>query len=152
MNAKSDNPPTIAQHLCFKLYSASLLMTQLYKPILSALNLTYPQYLVMVILWDEEGLGLKELADRLGQDSGSLTPVVKRLEEVGYLVRKRHPDDVRSLMLLLTDAGKALRKEGLQVSRQIVQQCGINAGDAGNLMAGLDALIGNLRHEVTPSL
>jgi DNA-binding MarR family transcriptional regulator len=145
MNAKSNSPPTIAQHLCFKLYSASLLMTQLYKPILSRLNLTYPQYLVMVLLWEEDGLGLKDLADRLGQAPGSITPIVKRLEEIGYLVRQRNPDDARGLMHILTKGGKLMRKEGLNVSEQIAQQCAITSQVAGDLMGNLDTLIANLR-------
>jgi len=71
-------PDTLDLHLCFKLYSTSLKMTQIYKPMLSALNLTYPQYLVLVILWEEEGLGIKDLAQRLGQDPGSITPLIDR--------------------------------------------------------------------------
>jgi len=137
-------PPTLDQHLCFKLYSTSLKMTQLYKPILSALNLTYPQYLVMVVLWEQEGLGIKALAERLQQDSGSITPLVKRLEAEGYLVRDRDPDDERNRVLTLTDKGRKLRAEGVKVSEKIAQACAITSAEVDRLAAGLDKLRQNL--------
>ncbi|MBB3117332.1 MarR family winged helix-turn-helix transcriptional regulator [Pseudoduganella violacea] len=138
------NPPTLAQHLCYKLYSTSLKMTQLYKPLLSALNLTYPQYLVMVLLWEEEGLGIKDLAQRLQQDSGSVTPLVKRLEAEGYLLRERDPRDERNRVLTLTEAGRALRAQGVEVAQAIVDGCGISLDEALALMSGLDQLSANL--------
>ncbi|KQV53657.1 MarR family winged helix-turn-helix transcriptional regulator [Duganella sp. Root336D2] len=137
-------PPTLDQHLCFKLYSTSLKMTQLYKPILAPLNLTYPQYLVMVVLWEEEGLGIKGLAERLRQDPGSITPLVKRLETEGYLLRDRDPNDERNRVLTLTDQGRKLRAAGLKVSQQIAEACAITAGDVERLAAGLDKLSSNL--------
>jgi DNA-binding MarR family transcriptional regulator len=137
-------PPTLDQHLCFKLYSTSLKMTQLYKPMLSALNLTYPQYLVMVVLWEQEGLGIKDLAQRLQQDSGSITPLVKRLEAEGYLLRDRDPKDERNRVLTLTQKGKDLRADGLRVSQQFAAACAITHHDVEMLAAGLDKLNGNL--------
>ena len=137
-------PPTLDQHLCFKLYSTSLKMTQLYKPMLSALNLTYPQYLVMVVLWEQEGLGIKDIAARLRQDSGSITPLVKRLEAEGYLVRDRDPADERNRVLTLTEKGRRLRTEGLKVSEQIAQACAITMADLEKLSVGLDKLNRNL--------
>jgi len=141
---KPDRPPTLNQHLCYKLYSTSLKMTQLYKPLLAPLNLTYPQYLVMVILWEEEGIGMKDLAERLDQDAGSVTPLVKRLEENGYLIRSKNPHDERNRILTLTKAGKALRKAGLEVSQQVIAQCALSASKAENLMGNLDILNHNL--------
>lgn len=137
-------PPRLDQHLCFKLYSTSLKMTQIYKPILAALRLTYPQYLVLVVLWEEEGIGIKDIAARLQQDSGSITPLVKRLEAEGYLIRNRNPNDERNRVLTLTKAGKELRKQGLLVSRQIAERCGIGPNVSASLMANLDELNGNL--------
>jgi len=133
-------PPTLAQHLCFKLYSTSLKMTQLYKPMLAELNLTYPQYLVMVVLWEEEGLGIKDVAERLQQDSGSITPLVKRLESEGYLLRLRDPDDERNRVLTLTPAGKTLRAAGLRISQNIAAACALTHGEVMGMMAGLDQL------------
>lgn len=137
-------PPTLAQHLCFRLYSTSLKMTQLYKPMLAELNLTYPQYLVMVVLWEEEGLGIKELAARLEQDSGSVTPLVKRLEKQGYLVRKRDMLDERNRVLELTEAGRQLRAAGVRVSERIAAACGLTGHEVGDIMAGIGKLAGNL--------
>jgi MarR family transcriptional regulator, organic hydroperoxide resistance regulator len=137
-------PPTLDQHLCFKLYSTSLKMTQLYKPLLAPLNLTYPQYLVMVVLWEEEGLGIKGVAERLQQDPGSITPLVKRLETEGYLARGRDPGEERNLVLTLTDKGRKLRAEGCKVSQQIAQACAITTADVERLAGGLDKLSRNL--------
>jgi DNA-binding MarR family transcriptional regulator len=137
-------PPTLDQHLCFKLYSTSLKMTQLYKPLLAPLNLTYPQYLVMVVLWEEEGLGIKGLAERLQQDPGSITPLVKRLEAEGYVTRGRDPKDERNLVLTLTDKGRQLRAAGWRVSEQVAAACAITAADVERLAAGLDQLGRNL--------
>jgi DNA-binding MarR family transcriptional regulator len=137
-------PPTLDQHLCFKLYSTSLKMTQLYKPLLAPLNLTYPQYLVMVVLWQEEGLGIKGVAERLQQDPGSITPLVKRLEAEGYLARGRDANDERNLVLTLTDQGRKLRAEGWKVSQKIAEACAITAGEVERLAAGLDQLARNL--------
>jgi DNA-binding MarR family transcriptional regulator len=137
-------PPTLDAHLCYMMYSTSLKMTQLYKRVLAGTNLTYPQYLVMVVLWEQEGLGIKELARRLQQDSGSITPLVKRLEAEGYLVRDRDPEDERNRVLTLTAAGKALRADGLRVSHDIAKACGITHADVHRMMADLAKLSGNL--------
>jgi DNA-binding MarR family transcriptional regulator len=137
-------PDTLDLHLCFKLYSTSLKMTQIYKPMLSALNLTYPQYLVLVILWEEEGLGIKDLAQRLGQDPGSITPLVKRLEAVGYVNRDRDPNDERNRVLTLTDAGKALRKDGCLIQKHIAESAGISLEQVQRMMDDLNSLNANL--------
>ncbi|XLZ69485.1 MarR family transcriptional regulator [Massilia sp. SR12] len=139
-------PPTLDQHLCFKLYSTSLKMTQLYKPLLAPLNLTYPQYLVMVVLWQEEGLGIKGVAERLQQDPGSITPLVKRLEAEGYVTRGRAPQDERNLVLTLTEKGRLLRADGLKVSEQIAHACAITLEDVEGLAAGLAKLNRNLEN------
>ena len=133
-------PLTIDQHLCFKLYSTSLKMTQIYKPLLAELNLTYPQYLVMVVLWEEEGLGIKDVAERLQQDSGSITPLVKRLESEGYLIRDRDPLDERNRVLTLTAAGKRLRAAGVKVNQAIGAECAITHKELETMAASIDKL------------
>lgn len=133
-------PPRLDQHLCFKLYRTSLKMTQLYKPLLAALNLTYPQYLVMVVLWEQEGLGIKDIAQRLQQDSGSITPLVKRLEAEGYLVRSRDPLDERNRVLTLTPAGRDLRAAGVRISEAIAHACQIGHADLQQMSDSLDRL------------
>jgi DNA-binding MarR family transcriptional regulator len=137
-------PPTLDQHLCFLVYNTSLKMTQTYKPLLTALNLTYPQYLVMVVLWEEDGLGLKDVAERLQQDSGSVTPVVKRLEAEGYLTRDRAPRDERNRVLKLTAAGQALRAAALKVSQDFAAECQVSHEEVATLMVTLGKLNRNL--------
>jgi len=136
----ANSPPPISDLLCYKLYSTSLRMTQLYKPLLEALNLTYPQFLVMVVLWEEEGIGMKDLADRMGLDAGSVTPLVKRLEANGYVIRSVNPHDERNRILTLSKAGKELRKAGRDANRQVIAQCSISAATAGSLMTNLNEL------------
>ena len=126
--------------LCFQLYATSLKMTQLYKPMLSALGLTYPQYLVMLLLWDQEGLGIKDLAERLQQDSGSITPLVKRLEAQGYLLRERDPRDERNRVLTLTPAGRQLRQASAAIDQAIADNCSVIAPEFEIMMEGLRKL------------
>ena len=97
--------------VCFALYSASLAMTKLYKPLLDALGLTYPQYLVMLVLWEQDGLTVSELGERLYLDSGTLTPLLKRLEAAGLVARQRDAQDERRVRIALTPAGQALRTQ-----------------------------------------
>ena len=126
--------------LCFQLYATSLKMTQLYKPMLSAIHLTYPQYLVMLVLWDQEGLGIKDLAERLQQDSGSITPLVKRLEAEGYLLRQRDPRDERNRVLTLTPAGRQLRQASSAIDQAIADNCSVIAPEFAVMMEGLRKL------------
>src|SRR5262245_14520538 len=97
------------QQFCFALYSTSLAMTKVYKPILSELGLTYPQYLVMLVLWEHGELAISELGARLTLDSGTLTPLLKRLESAGLVLRERDAKDERRVLVSLTESGRALR-------------------------------------------
>ena len=140
----TSTPPRLAEHLCFNLYSTSLKMTQLYKPMLAELKLTYPQYLVMVVLWEQEGLGIGELATRLDQDPGSITPIVKRLEAEGYLVRNRDPKDERNRIVTLTGKGRDLRAAGVEVSQKIASACQLKLSEVHQMMDILTKLGRNL--------
>jgi len=135
-----DNPLLLDNQLCFALYSTSLAMTQFYKEPLSAIGLTYPQYTVMLILWEQDGVSLKHISDALGQKSGALTPVIKRMEADGLVKRLRGVDDDRSLSIALTEKGKTLREQGLDVNRCVTQACGMNMDDAVALREQLVAL------------
>ncbi|MGB6101852.1 MAG: MarR family transcriptional regulator, partial [Comamonas sp.] len=95
------------RQLCFALYSASLAMTRLYKPLLDAIGLTYPQYLAMLVLWERDGLTVSELGERLSLDSGTLTPLLKRMEVAGLLQRERDAQDERCVRVVLTRTGRA---------------------------------------------
>lgn len=105
--------------LCFALYAASLAMTKLYKPLLDRLGLTYPQYLAMLVLWERDGLTVGELGERLRLDSGTLTPLLKRLAAAGLVTRTRAADDERRVVITLTEAGRALREQACEVPRQV---------------------------------
>ncbi|MGQ3051164.1 MAG: MarR family winged helix-turn-helix transcriptional regulator [Roseateles sp.] len=103
------------RQLCFALYSSSLAMTKLYKPLLAPLGLTYPQYLVMLVLWETEGLSVSQLGERLSLDSGTLTPLLKRLQALGHIERRRATEDERRVDLFLTPAGRKLRGKALDI-------------------------------------
>ncbi|WP_456243236.1 MarR family winged helix-turn-helix transcriptional regulator [Zavarzinia marina] len=107
--------PALSLHLddqlCFALYSASHLMTRAYRPMLGALGLTYPQYLAMLVLWEADDLTVGALGERLFLDSGTLTPLLKRLEALGLVERRRDPADERQVRVRLSDAGRALEAE-----------------------------------------
>ena len=111
--------------LCFALYSASLAMTKVYKPLLQAIGLTYPQYLVMLVLWEQDRLMVSEIGDRLNLDSGTLTPLLKRLEASGLLSRRRAVDDERRVHVSLTPAGQLLKTQAAGIHGCILKasQC-----------------------------
>lgn len=105
--------------LCFALYSSSLAMTKLYKPLLAPLGLTYPQYLVMLVLWEGDGIMVSELGERLTLDSGTLTPLLKRLQTSGFIERERDSGDERRVRVTLTAAGRALKAQAAKVPPQV---------------------------------
>ena len=105
----------LESQLCFALYSASLAMTKIYKPLLNSIGLTYPQYLVMLVLWEEDGLIVSEIGDRLFLDSGTLTPLLKRLEATGLLARLRDTADERRVRIKLTSAGTRLKSRAADI-------------------------------------
>ncbi|MBK9234895.1 MAG: MarR family transcriptional regulator [Rhodoferax sp.] len=119
------NPALLLDNqLCFALYSTSLAMTKLYQPLLKALGLTYPQYLVMLVLWESDGISVSELGERLFLDSGTLTPLLKRLQYAGLLQRQRSAADERRVQIVLSPAGQALRDRA-----KLVPQCVLKAVD-----------------------
>jgi DNA-binding MarR family transcriptional regulator len=134
---KATDALLLDQQLCFSVYSASLAMTQAYKPLLEEIGLTYPQYLVMLVLWEGDGLTVKALAERLGQDSGSVTPVVKRLAAEGLVLRNRDPRDERNLAITLTPKGRALRERGLKVNQAFARACGLSSQALAELRSSL---------------
>lgn len=115
--------------LCFPLYAAARAVQQRYRPLLTALGLTYPQYLVMLVLWEEDGQSVGALGDRLMLDSGTLTPLLKRLEAAGLLRRSRDAADGRVVRAHLTDAGRALRARAEAVPHQLLACLAPHTGD-----------------------
>lgn len=115
MSEKQYDLLKLENQLCFPLYAAARSTIRLYKPLLDKLDLTYTQYITMMVLWERKSLTAKELGDLLFLDSGTLTPLLKKMEAKGYLTRKRSSVDERSLVVTVTDAGMALREEALSV-------------------------------------
>ena len=114
----------LGNQLCFAIYSAAHAFSGAYKPMLEPLGLTYPQYLVLMVLWEKDGLTVKEIGERLHLDSGTLTPVLKRLEKGGYVRRRRNPSDERELCVELTEAGLAVRDKALAARNNLVCSSG----------------------------
>ncbi|WP_449554756.1 MarR family winged helix-turn-helix transcriptional regulator [Lelliottia amnigena] len=105
--------------LCFALYSANLALNKLYRQLLAPLNLTYPQYLVMLILWEQDDITVSEIGERLFLDSATLTPLLKRLESAGLIVRQRSRQDERQVAVTLSDDGRALQKQAQDIPQAV---------------------------------
>ncbi len=118
-DALIDEALLLDNQLCFAMYSASLAMTKAYKKILAPLEITYPQYLVMLVLWEKDGVTVSELGARLFLDSGTLTPLLKRMESMGLLHRNRDAGDERRVVVSLSDGGRALREKAKAVPQQM---------------------------------
>ena len=126
----------LRNQLCFPLYAASRKVVGMYTPVLKPLGLTYTQYIVMLVLWEEDGLGVGEICRRLHLDSGTLTPLLKKLEEAGLVARSRSRNDERVVLIFLTEAGRALRERALSVPGQ-VGQCIAVAPEEAQALYGL---------------
>ena len=133
------------RQLCFPLYAAARSVSRVYAELLADVGLTYPQYLTMLALWSAEGpLSVGELGERLRLDSGTLTPLLKRLEAAGYLERRRDPGDERRVLATLTPAGESLRESVSDVPLRLSASLGLAAGDAAELRDLLARLMANL--------
>jgi DNA-binding MarR family transcriptional regulator len=130
----------LESQLCFALYSSSLAMTKLYKPLLEPLGLTYPQYLVLLVLWEQDGVAVGALGERLFLDSGTLTPLLKRLESAGLVRRERSVDDERRVLVHLTDEGRALRARARGIPRALAAAPGCSAAEVAGLTGRLQRL------------
>lgn len=124
---------SVDQQLCFALYSATRAITATYRPLLAALNLTYPQYLVMLVLWEERRISVGRLGERLHLDSGTLSPLLKRLESQGLVRRERCASDERVVEVTLTPTGRRLERRAARIPRQIHDATGLTARDAAAL-------------------
>lgn len=132
--------------LCFKLYAASRAVIRAYKPMLDQLNLTYPQYLAMLVLWEWQLVPppqptVKALGERLLLDSGTLTPLLKRLQQLGLLLRQRSAEDEREVHLALTEAGCALREQVLPLRQQLLCEQGVEVDELAELRSRVGQLL-----------
>ncbi|XXF78020.1 MarR family transcriptional regulator [Myxococcaceae bacterium GXIMD 01537] len=144
------DPLSLDAQLCFPLYAATRAMVQAYAPLLEKLGLTYPQYLVMLVLWEAEGVTVKGLGERLFLDSGTLTPVLKRLEGMGLVRRERSAEDARSVKVSLTPAGRALRRKAESIPEAMMCRLGMPPKELAQLRAGLKRLFEVLQSSSDP--
>lgn len=139
MTTQAD-PLRLDSMLCFAVYAAGHAFTRFYKPRLDALGITYPQYLVFMVLWEADGITVKALGDRLFLDSGTITPLVKRLEARGLLRRQRDDEDERQVRIFLTPEGRGLRAKALAVPLAVGEALGGTAADGDALRESLHLL------------
>jgi len=132
--------PRLDRQVCFALYSASRAATAVYRPVLENLGLTYPQYLVMLVLWESDARGVKELGEELGLDSGTLSPLLKRLEAMGLLERRRSGEDERRVAIHLTPAGSALSAKAHAIPQRLADAAGLSADELEQLRSTLERL------------
>ncbi|WP_300008311.1 MarR family transcriptional regulator [Pseudonocardia sp.] len=133
------------EQLCFALYAASRAMISSYRPRLDALGLTYPQYLVMLVLWEREEATVTSIGAALQLETGTLSPLLKRLESAGFVARRRQEVDERSVLVSLTPAGRALRERVPAVQRQVVEATGMSGAEIAELREALHLLTVRLR-------
>jgi MarR family transcriptional regulator, organic hydroperoxide resistance regulator len=137
-------PVALSGLLCFDLYSTARVITRAYRPVLSGLGLTYPQYLVMVMLWQAAPRTVKDLGANLDLDSGTLSPLLKRLEASGLVTRRRRPDDERTVEITPTAKGRALEREAEKVPIEMASVMGISGPEERKLRALLRKLAASL--------
>ena len=130
--------------LCFAVYSTANAVTRAYQPRLAALGLTYPQYLAMVVLWEQENQTVTAIGAKLSLDSGTLTPLLKRLEAAGLITRRRGKSDERQVLIALTDAGRAMKERAEAVPVAMGQAFGCSMEEAMGMRSELIALRDNL--------
>ena len=133
-------PYPLDDQLCFSLYSASMAISRAYKPMLDALGLTYPQYLVLHALWEQDGRTVGAIAERLGLESSTITPLVKRLESAGLVTRARNPDDERQVQVRLTPRGREIRDECGCLGEELLARSGMTGEQLGKLNRKVQAL------------
>jgi DNA-binding MarR family transcriptional regulator len=136
----------LENQLCFLLYAASREMTKQYKPLLEALDVTYPQYLVLLLLWDQDEISVKKMGELLYLDSGTLTPMLKRMEQQGLITRERTAEDQRSVTVALTEKGYSLKNKASDIPARIFAISGNNEEEYQFLKASLSRLL-NILHQ-----
>ncbi|MGH6739231.1 MAG: MarR family winged helix-turn-helix transcriptional regulator [Bradyrhizobium sp.] len=125
----ADQPLRLDNQICFAVYSAAHAFNRVYRPLLDSLGLTYPQYLVMLVLWERDGVPLKDIGERLFLDSGTLTPLLKRLETAQLIKRTRNTEDEREVLIALTAQGQALKEKARAVPVSILVASACSVGE-----------------------
>ena len=138
------DPLKLENQLCFPLYASAREVVKKYKPFLDKIGLTYTQYIAMMVLWENKSINVKSLGEYLYLDSGTLTPLLKKLEAQGLVARARSAEDERNLIVTLTDKGEALKQEALYIPEEIGKCINITQEDAQTLYRILYQILGNL--------
>ncbi|MFV3131744.1 MarR family winged helix-turn-helix transcriptional regulator [Niveispirillum sp. KHB5.9] len=141
---KATAPLKLGDFICFSLYSASHAFTRVYKPLLDRIGLTYPQYLVMVLLWEQDGQSVGQIGEQLFLESSTLTPLLKRLEAAGHVKRERNPADERQVLIRLTDSGRGLKAQTADFFDHLAQAIGMSGEDIMALRDNIQSLRTNL--------
>lgn len=139
-----DQDAGLADFMCFAVYSANLAYSRVYKPVLEELGLTYPQYIAIVALWEQDEQTVKSLSDRLFLEPSTVTPMLKRLEAMGYVTRTRGTEDERMVFVRLTEAGRLLREKARELSKITYRAAGLNRDEFRMLQRGITNLRDNL--------
>jgi DNA-binding MarR family transcriptional regulator len=150
MADEENDPLRLDRQVCFPLYAASNLLTRLYRPVLAELGLTYPQYLVMLVLWERSPQSVGSLGAKLHLDSGTLTPLLKRMEAAGLVTRQRDPDDERRVIIALTDPGRALRAQASMVPETLARELALSESDLTALRDAVQNVVAALSRETPP--
>lgn len=135
----------LENQLCFPLYAASREVVKLYTPFLREIGLTYTQYITMMVMWERKQVGVKELGEALHLNSGTLTPLLKKLEKQGLVSRSRSTEDERNLIVTITNAGEALREQASEIPMKMGQCLDLNAEEAATLYSLLYKLLGQMK-------
>ncbi|MCI0569434.1 MAG: MarR family transcriptional regulator [Myxococcaceae bacterium] len=135
----------LGNQLCFAVYAATHAFTRVYKPLLEPLGLTYPQYLVLLLLWERDDRSVKELGEPLFLDSGTLTPLLKRMEASGYVTRRRDPTDERTVRVSLAAKGRALREKAPAIPEALFCASGLSVEQLASLRRAITEVSGRLR-------
>jgi DNA-binding MarR family transcriptional regulator len=151
MRSNQPSPPLeLEEFLCFAVYSAGHAFNRVYQPLLKDLGLTYPQFIALIALWDEDGLTVGELGEKLFLQSNTLTPMLKRLESLGYIKRSRDSADERQVRVHVTAAGRRLQSRASDIVRRVRQATGLSNKQFEQLLEDVGSLRGALEESVSP--
>jgi DNA-binding MarR family transcriptional regulator len=146
MTQTNGEPLPLDAQLCFSLYSTTIAINRLYKPMLDSLGVTYPQYLVLSTLWEKDGQTISAIADRLALEPSTITPLMKRLEAAGFVSRQRNPADERQVNVFMTAKGKSLRRDASCLTDALLENSGLKVAEMIALNDQVQRLRGALTH------
>jgi MarR family transcriptional regulator, organic hydroperoxide resistance regulator len=146
---EDQNPLLLESQICFKIYTLEREITKLYRNLLEDLDMTYPQYLVMLLLWEKDGMTVKEIGKRLFLDSGTLTPMLKRMEANGIIKRRRSTEDERSVIISLTKKGEQLKQKAECIPSKLVEDMSLDNGELTILNKTLTNMLYKLQGQTT---